>query len=38
MQCLTATSTTALMEMLGNGTRTWPYLTRMYDFKEEAVA
>ena len=22
------------MEMLGNGSRTWPYLTRMCDFKE----
>jgi len=34
VQCLTATSVTALMEMLGDGSRTWPYLPRMYDFKE----
>ncbi len=34
VQCLSATSITALMEMLGDGSRTWPYLTRMYDFKE----
>ena len=24
VHCLTATSVTALMEMLGNGSRTWP--------------
>jgi L-alanine-DL-glutamate epimerase-like enolase superfamily enzyme len=34
VQCLTATSVTALMEMLGDGSRTWPYLPRMYDFRE----
>ena len=34
VQCLTATSTTALMEMLGDGTRTWPYLPKAYDFKD----
>jgi len=34
VQCLTATSITALMEMLGDGSRTWSYLPRMYDFKE----
>lgn len=34
VQCLTATSLTALMEMLGDGTRTWPYLPKVYDFKE----
>jgi len=34
VQCLTATSVIALMEMLGNGTRTWPYLPRGYDFKD----
>jgi len=31
---LTATSVTALMEMLGNGSRTWPYLPKAYDFKQ----
>ena len=34
VQCLTATSTTALMEMLGDGTRTWQYLPKGYDFKD----
>jgi L-alanine-DL-glutamate epimerase-like enolase superfamily enzyme len=34
VNCLTATSTTALMEMLGDGSRTWPYLTKGYDFKD----
>jgi L-alanine-DL-glutamate epimerase-like enolase superfamily enzyme len=34
VQCLTATSVTTLMEMLGNGLRTWPYLTKGYDFKD----
>jgi Enolase C-terminal domain-like len=34
VQCLTAAPLTALMEMLGDGTRTWPYLPRVYDFKE----
>jgi L-alanine-DL-glutamate epimerase-like enolase superfamily enzyme len=33
VNCLTATSVPALMEMLGNGTRTWPHLTKGYDFK-----
>ena len=28
VHCLTATSIIGLMEMLGNGTRTWPYLPR----------
>jgi len=23
-----------LMEMLGNGSRTWPYLPKAYDFKQ----
>lgn len=34
VHCLVATSVTALMEMLGNGTRTWPYLPKVYDFKD----
>jgi galactonate dehydratase len=34
VNCLIATSTTALMEMLGDGSRTWPYLPKGYDFKE----
>jgi L-alanine-DL-glutamate epimerase-like enolase superfamily enzyme len=34
VNCLTATSTTALMEMLGDGSRTWPYLPKAYDFKD----
>jgi galactonate dehydratase len=34
VHCLTATSIVALMEMLGDGTRTWPYLPTGYDFKE----
>ena len=34
VHCLTASSVTALMEMLGNGTRTWPYLPKVYDFKD----
>src|SRR5690242_21959612 len=34
VQCLTATSQTALMEMLGDGTRTWPYLPKGYVFKD----
>ena len=33
VHCLTATSIIALMEMLGDGTRTWPYLPQGYDFK-----
>ena len=34
VHCLTATSVTALMEMLGDGTRSWPYLPKVYDFKD----
>ncbi len=34
VQCLTATLLTALMEMLGDGTRAWPYLPKVYDFKD----
>ncbi len=34
VHCLTATSVVALMEMLGDGTRTWPYLPKVYDFKD----
>ncbi|MBY0505962.1 MAG: mandelate racemase/muconate lactonizing enzyme family protein [Bryobacteraceae bacterium] len=34
VHCLAATSVIALMEMLGNGTRTWPYLPKVYDFKD----
>jgi galactonate dehydratase len=34
VHCLTATSVVALMEMLGDGTRTWPYLPNVYDFKD----
>ena len=34
VNCLTATSVPALMEMLGNGSRTWPYLSKVYDFKD----
>jgi L-alanine-DL-glutamate epimerase-like enolase superfamily enzyme len=34
LHCLIASSTTALMEMLGDGTRTWPYLPKVYDFKD----
>jgi galactonate dehydratase len=34
VQCLTATSLVALMEMLGDGSRTWPYLPKVYDFKD----
>ena len=34
VHCLAATSVIALMEMLGNGTRTWPYLPKAYDFKD----
>ena len=33
VQCLTATSVPAIMEMLGNGGRTWPYLPKVYDFR-----
>ena len=34
VHCLTATSVTSLMEMLGNGSRTWPYLPKGYDFRD----
>lgn len=34
VHCLTATSVTALMEMLGDGSRTWPYLPEVYDFRD----
>lgn len=34
VHCLTATSNVALMEMLGDGTRTYPHLPDMYDFRE----
>jgi L-alanine-DL-glutamate epimerase-like enolase superfamily enzyme len=34
VNCLTATSVPALMEMLGDGRRTWPYLPKVYDFKD----
>jgi galactonate dehydratase len=33
VHCLTATSGPALMEMLGDGSRTYPYLPKMYDFR-----
>jgi L-alanine-DL-glutamate epimerase-like enolase superfamily enzyme len=34
VHCLTATSSVVLMEMLGDGTRTWPYLPQVYDFRD----
>jgi galactonate dehydratase len=34
VHCLTAWSGIVLMEMLGDGTRTWPHLPKVYDFKE----
>jgi L-alanine-DL-glutamate epimerase-like enolase superfamily enzyme len=34
VHCLSATSVIALMEMLGNGKRTWPHLPKVYDFKD----
>jgi galactonate dehydratase len=34
VHCLTATSSVALMEMLGDGSRTYPHLPDMYDFRE----
>jgi galactonate dehydratase len=37
VHCLTATSVIALMEMLGDGTRTWPHLPQAYDFREGKV-
>jgi L-alanine-DL-glutamate epimerase-like enolase superfamily enzyme len=33
VNCLAATSVPALMEMLGNGSRAWPYLPHVYDFR-----
>jgi galactonate dehydratase len=33
VHCLTTTSATALMEMLGDGSRTYPHLPHAYDFK-----
>jgi len=33
VNCLTATSVPALMEMLGDGRRSWPHLPKVYDFK-----
>lgn len=34
VHCLTACSIPALMEMQGDGSRTWPYLPHVYDFKD----
>ena len=34
VHCLTATSSVALMEMLGDGSRTYPYLPEVYDFED----
>lgn len=34
VHCLTATSVTALMEMLGDGNRDYPYLPHAYDFRD----
>ena len=34
VHCLTATSVVALMEVLGDGTRTWPHLPEVYDFRD----
>jgi L-alanine-DL-glutamate epimerase-like enolase superfamily enzyme len=34
VHCLAATSVTALMEMLGDGSRTWPHLPVVYDFAD----
>jgi L-alanine-DL-glutamate epimerase-like enolase superfamily enzyme len=34
VHCLTATSATGLMEMLGDGSRSYPYLPKCYDFKD----
>ena len=34
VHCLCATSTTALMEMLGDGSRRYAYLPQAYDFRE----
>lgn len=34
VHCLTATSITALMEMLGDGSRSYPHLPQAYDFRD----
>lgn len=34
VHCLTATSVTALMEMVGDGTSTYPHLPKAFDFKD----
>lgn len=34
VHCLTASSVVALMEMLGDGSRTYPYLPQGYDFRD----
>jgi L-alanine-DL-glutamate epimerase-like enolase superfamily enzyme len=34
VHCLTASSGIALMEMLGDGSRTYPHLPQMYDFRD----
>jgi len=34
VHCMAATSVPVLMEMLGDGTRTWPHLPKAYDFKD----
>jgi galactonate dehydratase len=34
VHCLTATSVVALMEMLGDGSRTYPHLPQVYDFAD----
>ena len=34
VHCVAATSGPAVMEMTGNGQRTWPYLRRSYDFRD----
>jgi L-alanine-DL-glutamate epimerase-like enolase superfamily enzyme len=34
VHCLKATSVTALMEMLGDGGRTWPYVPEVYDSED----
>ena len=34
VHCLTATSVVALMEVLGDGSRTWPHLPQAYDFRD----
>jgi L-alanine-DL-glutamate epimerase-like enolase superfamily enzyme len=34
VHCLTATSIPALMEMVGDGNRNFPYLPKAYDFRD----